>query len=183
MRTFIAVEIDASIKEKLARVQELGLVKGGSVRWVRPNRMHLTLKFLGEIEPSSVPLVTQAVQNASREVEPFEVEFRNLGFFPNRTRPRVFWAGIHDARKSLEILYRSLEMELLNLGFEREARPFRPHLTLARFKDRVKGDIDLKERENEFFGAQIVKEIVLIKSELRPQGPLYTPLSTVTLKE
>ena len=183
MRTFIAVEIDASIKEKLARIRELGLVKGGSVRWVPADRMHLTLKFLGEIDPSSVPLVTRAMQDASRAVEPFDLEFRNLGFFPNRTRPRVFWAGIHDARKSLEILFRSLEMGLLDLGFEREARPFRPHLTLARFRDRVKGMIDLKERENEVFGSQIVKEIVLIKSELRPQGPLYTPLSTVTLKE
>jgi len=183
MRSFIAIEVKEAIKNSLTQIQQMGLVKGEGIRWVKPDRMHLTLKFLGEIDPSTVPHVTKAIQVASEDMEPFIINFETLGFFPDLKRARVMWTGIRDDRKNLEILFRRLELELLNLGFDKELRAFRPHLTLARFKGRVKILQAFEKMESKDFGSQAVKEIVLFKSDLKPQGPIYSPLSTATLKE
>jgi 2'-5' RNA ligase len=181
MRSFVAVEVDEPIRMRLAELRDKGIMSGGAVRWVRPELMHITLKFLGEIDPATVPDVTQAIQNASEGMRPFEIEFKTLGFFPDARRPRVFWAGIEDKDKNLEILYRRLETELLRLKFEGDRKGFHPHLTLARIKDRIRGGVQIGEEESAVFGSQTVGEVTLFKSELRPQGPRYTPLATVTL--
>jgi 2'-5' RNA ligase len=183
MRSFVAVEVDEPIRMRLAGLRDKGILSKGPVRWVRPELMHITLKFLGEIDPAFVADVTGAIQNASEGMKPFELEFKNLGFFPDARRPRVFWAGIEDRDKNLEILYRRLETELLKLKFEKDRKAFHPHLTLARIKDRIRGGVQLGDEENATFGSQKVGEITLFKSELRPQGPLYTPLATVILPD
>jgi 2'-5' RNA ligase len=184
MRSFIATEIDSAILDKLGSIRDRGWITGKSVRWVRSQGIHLTYKFLGEIDPSEVTLVTEAMENATQGIKPFPLQVGRLGFFPNARQPRVFWAGAEDRGGELETVHAQLDRELERLvGLEREERSFKPHLTLARFRGRAGIAEDLKQGSEEIFGSQIVKEIILVKSELRPQGPLYTPMSVVTLKE
>jgi 2'-5' RNA ligase len=182
MRTFIAIEIDEGTRRRLEDVRRQNWIQGKAVRWARTASMHLTLKFLGEIPPTDVTDVTRAIQNASREIKPFFFETRGLGFFPDAQRPRVFWAGIRDKDGGLAAVHGRLQEELFKVRFEMETRPFSPHLTLARIKGRLDHVRDPGD-EDEVFGFQTVSEIVLFKSELRPEGPLYTPLSVVALKE
>jgi 2'-5' RNA ligase len=183
MRTFIALALDPMVRDRLVRVREQGWIRGRSVRWVKEQSMHLTLKFLGEIEPATVPDVTCAIQKASEGIKPFELEIRGLGFFPNPKRPRVFWAGVAGQLEALEGLHGGLEQALSSLGFEKENRPFSAHLTLARFRGRDFEAAGALGGHEESFGTQTVEEIVLFKSELRPQGPRYTPLSVTPLEE
>lgn len=182
MRTFIAIEIDDTLRNRLAAIRDELQLQDPVMRWVKPDRMHLTLRFLGEIDPSLVTPVTKAIQNASQGVKPFELKFKGLGFFPNAGKPRVFWVGIRDQDKTLELLVRSLELELMKIGFEREKRPFRPHLTLARIKGKITGGIHIGDEAQSEYGQQSVSSIKLFKSDLRPQGPIYTLLSEVDLK-
>lgn len=183
MRAFIAAEIDDAIRAQLSAVRDSGFLQESVVRWVHPDRMHLTLKFLGEIDPDSVADVTKALEHASEGVAPFVLEFASLGFFPDAKRPRVFWAGIEDCDKILKKVHNRLEAELAKLKFEEDRKPFRPHLTLARIKGKLSGSTDLGDRQQMNFGKQTVRALTLFKSVLRPQGPIYTPLSVVTLKE
>lgn len=183
MRAFIATELVSEIRMRLAEVRDRGWVSGRSVRWVKTDQMHVTLKFFKEIPYSAVSDVTSAIQIASEGFGPFELEVIGLGFFPDARRPRVYWAGIQDVEGALSKLYEKLGDALEDLGFGRETRPFKPHLTLARFRGKADRLPPAGEGEDEFFGSQTVNEIVLFKSELRPQGPLYTPLSAVRLKE
>ncbi|MFH2001253.1 MAG: RNA 2',3'-cyclic phosphodiesterase [Planctomycetota bacterium] len=182
MRTFIAVEIDRTLCNRLAAIQQDCGISNPVMRWVKPDRMHLTLRFLGEINAASVTDVTRAMQNASEGVEPFDIQFKGLGFFPNASKPRVFWVGIMDPDKTLEILVRSLELELLKIGFERDRKAFRPHLTLARIRDGVPGGLEVSGEKDKLYGQQCVSAIKLFMSELKPQGPIYTPLSVVKLQ-
>ena len=183
MRMFVAIEFDEALRADLAGVRDQGLLEGSAVKWVPTDRMHLTLKFLGEVPADIVPAVTEALTHASQGTGPFHVEVEGLGFFPDARRPRVFWAGLKDSEGELEILQRRIEIALCTLGFERESRPFRPHLTLARIKGRADAVNAADADPHVAFGRQRVSEIVLFKSDLRPQGPLYTPLSAVALKE
>lgn len=183
MRSFIAIEIDENARRRLGAVRGAGILEGGGVRWVRPESLHLTLKFLGEIAPSAVPLVTEAMEEASQDVGPFYLELKGLGFFPDARRPRVFWAGIRDRGGGMARLHARLEEALGRRGFPMDTRPFHPHLTLARIKGRLDRPPRMEGRGDDLFGAQTVHEMVLFKSELRPQGPRYTSLSVVGLKE
>ena len=171
------------MRRRLAAVREAGILGEGPVRWVRPEALHLTLKFLGEIAPAEVMLVTEAMKDASRTLDPFYLELQGLGFFPDIRKPRVFWAGIQDREGGMARLHARLEEALGRRGFPMDTRPFHPHLTLARIKGRMNRSARLEAHEDTVFGSQTVRELVLFKSDLRPQGPLYTPLSTVGLKE
>jgi 2'-5' RNA ligase len=182
MRSFVAIEIDEATRQRLGEVRQKDWIRGRAARWVNTGNMHLTLKFLGEIPPADIPDVTRAVQIASGGIRRFYFETRGLGFFPDARRPRVFWAGIRDSEGALAALHGRLQEELFKVGFEMETRAFHPHLTLARIKGKPAQVKDPGD-EDEVFGFQTVREIVLFKSELRPEGALYTPLSVVALKE
>ena len=177
MRTFIAVELDEAIRERLAAAQERLRGAGPKVKWVRPERMHLTLKFLGEIDPETVDAVADAMVAAVEGVAPFEFAVAGIGAFPPRGAPRVVWAGVDDAAGGLTRLHKGLERELRKLGFPREKRAFRPHLTLGRVKER-RGSERLRAQmaadAGAAFGLQRVEELVLFESVLSPQGPTYT---------
>ncbi|MFP4055272.1 MAG: RNA 2',3'-cyclic phosphodiesterase [Candidatus Brocadiia bacterium] len=179
MRAFIAIELDPAIRQRLAEAQEPLRQAGGKVKWVGAERMHLTVKFLGEIEEGQVDAVAEAMGAATAAAEPFEIALAGLGSFPPRGAPRVVWAGVRDASGALADLHRRLEGELEALGFEREKRPFRPHLTLGRVKDRRAGRALaplIAQQESTDFGTQVVDALVLFQSVLSPQGPTHTAL-------
>jgi len=189
VRSFIAIELPGDLKEGLAQLQaQLKLSKPPSVKWVDPYSVHLTLKFLGNIAVGRIPEVTQAIKEATRGLSPFHLEVKGLGVFPNLRRVQVVWVGISGEVDRLGQLQHRIESNLVPLGFTAESRPFTPHLTLARLRDRALPD------ERERFGQLIastkfetvyaikVDSINLMRSQLTREGAIYSRLSSVELR-
>jgi len=178
VRTFIAIELDDAIRERLGQAQERLRACRCKVKWVEPQNIHLTLKFLGEIEEGVVEAVSDVMASAAAAVKPFELTVAGVGAFPPRGAPRVVWVGIERAGGLVQ-LHGGLEDGLERLGFEREKRRFSPHVTLGRVKDRRGGPSlrPLLEAEAPAdFGVQAVEEVVLFRSVLSSSGPTYTAL-------
>ena len=178
MRLFVAVELDEAIRRRLAEAQERLRAAPCAVKWVKPELMHLTLRFLGEADDTLVGVLVQVIGSAAQGVAPFEVTVAGLGAFPERGAPRVLWAGIRD-NGSLALLNRRLEEAVRRLGFAPEDRPFSPHLTIGRVKEpRGAGALrpPLDAQAAAEFGSCTIAELLLIQSVLSPAGPAYTPL-------
>ncbi|MBI5237974.1 MAG: RNA 2',3'-cyclic phosphodiesterase [Deltaproteobacteria bacterium] len=146
------------------------------IAWVRPEGIHLTLKFLGEVDEERVSVLTDALNAAKQGVMPFAVKVGRIGAFPDMSRPRVLWAGV-DGKGGLIQLQQNIEEALFKLGFEKETRPFSPHLTLCRIKSFKEGSRlavlaeELKDRPDAEFK---VTSYALIKSVLSPKGAVYS---------
>jgi 2'-5' RNA ligase len=179
IRSFLAIELPASIQKSIETVQGDLKTSRADVRWVHPARIHLTLKFFGEIEEAAVPGILKAIEGPLGAVEPFSLTARGTGAFPSLRNPRVVWMGMAGEEETLLSLQKGLETELDRIGFSPEGRPFRPHLTLGRVNS-DRGRAALAERmeryRDEVFGTFTVERVVLFKSELRPTGPVYSPL-------
>ena len=151
---------------------------------VSPDRLHLTLKFLGDTEEGLVPEIVSAIREACAGVPPFSMPVRGTGAFPNLSRPSVLWVGL-EGGEPLGRIAKSLDADLAALGFERESRAWSPHVTLARVRghggmDRVK--VLLMAHEKDAFAEVRIEEIRLKKSVLRPQGPEYSTVEAVRLE-
>ncbi len=188
-RTFIAIELDEAVKMAFASVQRRLRAEpiSGFVRWVAPEGIHLTLKFLGDIDSERVPEVLAAMQMACAGMAPFELAVRGAGCFPNFERPNVIWAGIVGDIKEAGRLALRLEAECKKLGFPAEERPFSPHFTLGRIAREagLKQRTQLGEIVRRFdlgpVGAINADAIHLMRSELRPNGSVYMSLGNVKL--
>ena len=152
----------------------------GRVTWVRPERMHLTVKFLGEIDEGLVDRIDEKLKRICGEAQPFGFDIAGIGCFPNPSRPRVIWAGIEGDIEPARELQRRIDTELEHLGFEHDARGFSPHVTLGRVKGSInRGALHAaieSNREREF-GSDRIEEVILMRSKLLPEGPQYTPLA------
>lgn len=179
LRLFIAVPLPEPMKGVLEGIQASWKKRAGAVRWVRPEGFHLTLKFLGSVPEAKVDEIREVMERVARDWDPFTVEVEGAGAFPSLRRARVLWVGVSDPQGKLKALFKALERGLRKLGFPEEDRPFHPHLTLGR----VKGTADLSfvGGEEVRVGALEVREVVLFKSELRPEGAIYHPLASVPL--
>jgi len=178
MRLFIAVELDEAIRKKLAEAQERLRAARCSVKWVKPELMHLTLRFLGEVDEGRIPQLEEAMASGAAGIAPFGVTVAGLGAFPERGAPRVLWVGIRD-NGSLATLNSRLETGVRHLGFAPEDRPFSAHLTIGRVKDprganALRGPLTAAAATD--FGSCTITELLLIQSVLSPSGPTYTPL-------
>jgi 2'-5' RNA ligase len=183
MRCFIAIDISDDIKKSIAKVIENLGYKIKGIKWVDPQNIHLTLKFLGEIDDKKINLINERLSILSKRHSVFDVSISNVGGFPNLKNPKVLWVGINDSEK-LTNLYNELENALFEIGFGKENRKFSPHLTIARIKDKRDADLILRhimEYKNYFFGEMKVCEIVLMKSTLKPSGAEYTKLNVFKL--
>jgi 2'-5' RNA ligase len=141
IRTFIAVELPEPFKQTLAQLQEkIGAGSRAPVKWVAPGSIHLTLKFLGNIDESLAGKVTEAIEAAAGGVHPFRIQLKDLGAFPNLNRVNIIWVGLAGDIDGLKALQRRIDESLKPLGFKPENRPFTPHLTLARVRDRATKD-------------------------------------------
>jgi len=179
MRTFIAIELCEGIRSDLARLQGKLRTFDRAVRWVRTAQMHLTLKFLGEVEDNRIPGVITAVDQAVSNCSPFDLTVAGTGCFPNGGAPRVVWAGVDDPGGQLATCHEALERELDRLGFERDGRRFSPHLTLGRVKmaGAARGLRESLAALSDFdAGSQSVVELVVFASELRRGGAVHTPM-------
>lgn len=184
-RTFCAVELPDGVKSRVAEHVRRLLDGFPHVRasWERPEKLHITLKFLGEIEPSRVEDLSRAAGRAAARVGPFELTLEEAGAFPPHGPPRVLWLGVRDASGRLAGLQSSLEDECAAAGFAREARPFKPHLTLARIRvPQGARELAAAHRASSFEPQTFnVSELVVMRSELGPGGSRYTPVSCHSL--
>jgi RNA 2',3'-cyclic 3'-phosphodiesterase len=189
IRSFIAIELPGEIKLALARLQnQLKSGGGGQVKWVDPESIHLTLKFLGNINTELTGRITAALEEACRGVHPFALEISGPGVFPNARRVRVVWVGLTGETERLGQLQKRIDAGLAPLGFKAEVRSFTPHLTLARVREQATPD----ERQalgrlvtgaaTEGGGSLNVNAVHLMRSQLTRNGPIYTRISSVALK-
>ena len=154
------------------------------MRWVSPEKIHLTLKFFGSIEESRIDSIFKSIDEPIRSTLPFSLKVRGVGAFPQLKNPRVIWMGLVEEREALTSLQKQIETQLEKVGFQPEDRPFHPHLTLGRMRSsRGKGDLvgRIEKHKEEEFGDLQVERVVLFKSDLKPTGPIHTPLGDVKL--
>ena len=173
-RLFIAIGLPESLHKELEKLQKQLQPFARDAKWVNVSGIHLTLKFLGYVDPAQIPEITEALSKSVKTFSSVAIQASGCGFFPNARRPNVLWVGI-DAPE-LAPLQQNVEEAMERLGFEKENRPFSPHLTLARFKDH-RGHLALaKETEKlagKNFGHFTANSFSLYESVLRPQGAQY----------
>ncbi len=183
-RAFVAIDLPKSVRSALQAAQETLNSCGLRVRWVRPQGMHLTLKFLGNIKAGLTDDIVHAMALAAKGRAGLALTAKGIGVFPHVRRPRIIWAGLSGRLEVLKSMAETLDAHLASLGFPRETRAFKAHLTLGRVKgkivaDRLQAAIDkLETFESEGFE---VSQIILFKSELRPSGAVYTKINEVPL--
>jgi len=183
LRCFIAIEMSNEVKSALGILQEELKKYPGDVKWVEPNNIHLTLKFLGNVDEEDTSRIIEIMREVCKRCQPFELRVRGIGIFPNTKSPRVLWAGV-EYITIFEGLQRDIENGLMRLGFKQEERGFTPHLTLGRFRS-LRGREGLSEiiklHKDDDFGTTLVKSISLMRSDLSPSGPRYTRIAEVFL--
>ncbi len=176
VRAFVALELDAEVQKAIAELVA-GLRPGVSrARWVRPEGLHLTLRFLGSSSPKQIASLRPALAAAAAACGPASARVADLGTFPQRGRPRVLWLGIALPQPLLD-LQAACEAAAVAAGFPPEARPFRSHLTLARFRDSVPRP-DLPSAD---LGTARLETLVLLRSDLRPGGAVYSAIDRFAL--
>jgi len=186
MRCFIAVDVPPAVREAARRAQESLRAAGADVKWTSPESLHVTLKFLGWLEPPAVEQVKRRLAADVPSRERLAVRFRGIGTFPERGQPRVIWAGCEGDVEGLSALARLAEEAGTEAGVAPETRPFAPHLTLGRVKSPRNGkalQALLPRFRDTDFGECPVQAVVLYKSTLRPQGALYEPQAAYPLRQ
>ena len=165
-------------------IRELA-ASAADVRWVSPKNVHLTLKFLGNIRDEDVPQAAKIVDDCLKGLSPFEIEVKGLGAFPSVRSPRVIWAGCEEQGANLEEIHKALDKNFASLGVEREKRKFHSHITLGRARSKRNIEPlsrDIADWSDLEIGTQMVDEVLLMESRLRPTGAVYSVVHTSPLK-
>ena len=188
MRVFVALSISQAAKLTLkTALGDLAALVPSGVRWADPEGLHLTLKFLGDVEPALVNDIAEIIRQSAKTVLPFQVQLSGLGMFPNARRPRVLWAGLQGDLEPLQELQAKLEDGMAALGFSRERRPFSPHLILGRIREQLPDAI--RRHIAEAISAVtmpaselwLVESAYLVRSHLAPEGATYSALTGAPL--
>jgi 2'-5' RNA ligase len=184
-RSFFAVELSAEIAAGIRRLRGELQERAAGVRWVRPEGIHLTLKFLGEVDPGLIEEIARTTEKAIQGVGPFTVEIRGGGGFPSAKNPRVIWIGVDDPSGMLKELQARVEGRMEELGFTREGRDYTPHLTVGRLRSgKERGTVAqaLDAIRASDLGSMEVRELILFRSHLKPTGAEYTKLGSFPLE-
>jgi len=184
IRAFIAIELPTQVREGIGQVQVAMQSMGLRGAWIRPENIHLTLRFLGDIRSAAIETIAGAMAEAAKSCGPFQLSGKSVGVFPNTDRPRVLWVGVAGQVERLQKLQHSLTEQLAGCGYPEERRRFHGHLTVARFKRPPPAGVLLQaiqaqaafETEPSFAG-----ELILLQSLLKPSGAVYSPLRRVGL--
>ncbi len=187
IRAFLAIDLNASIREALDQFQ----VQAQSilpVKWVEPYSMHLTVKFLGDIQEGQVATIYDVLRDVVKDTVPFSLTIKGLGGFPSLQRPRILWAGVTGNVDHLEVLVAGTESALNTLGYAPEGRAYHPHLTLSRVKSNSKEIGNILETSELLtkewvFGELLVNRLSLFHSRLTPQGAVYSVLWELPLEQ
>ncbi len=180
MRCFIAVPLDNELRKNVKKIQKKFKILENSLKFVKSENLHITVKFLGNVNKTQIEQIKQNVRVALKNREPFQMEICGIGVFPSINYVRVIWLGVENGREELIKLMKNVDEKFERLGFKRE-KNYVPHLTLARVKNvRVNEKEKLKklieELKNVRIGCMKVSTLVLYRSELLPSGPVYTEL-------
>jgi 2'-5' RNA ligase len=189
-RLFIAISLPESVKAELLRVQAeiKEALPRGCVRWTRPEQFHLTLKFLGSIEPNRVAALSDSLRECCASFPALRLQAERVGFFPDLNYPRVIWAWVHDAQEQLPVLQSAIEQAVGSFTSEKSEKQFTGHVTLGRCQGIKRPQAEILSRlafdmTDSFFGAWTTKEVELIRSELSPSGSRYATLSAIALAD
>ncbi|PYO00958.1 MAG: RNA 2',3'-cyclic phosphodiesterase [Candidatus Rokuibacteriota bacterium] len=184
VRAFVAILLPDAVRAKLGAEIERLRACGRNVAWVASDNLHVTLKFLGHVEPSRLDDAVSALTVASAVVAPFDLDVAGLGAFPSSTRPRVLWAGLAEGADAAAKLARSIDSALAGHGFPPEDRPFAGHVTLGRVRE-PRGDRELASAlaasARQRFGRFTVDRVALMRSELSSRGAHYSILAALPL--
>ena len=185
IRTFIAVDVSPAVLRRAADLIERLRASDAPVKWVDVSKMHLTLKFLGDVAEADLPAVCDAVTQVATTLEPFDISLAGAGAFPDQRRPRTVWIGIDRGTDALCRLQTAVDRSLRKIGFPKEQRRFHPHLTIGRIRQSgtaasLLGD---RIRELEQFDAAgaTIDNVVVFASHLAKAGPTYQVLSRAPL--
>lgn len=185
IRLFIALSLDLNVKNSLSNIIIDLKSKGGKVKWVEPLNLHLTVKFLGNTDPGKIDSIKNCIDRVGSSSSPIETSFTSLGGFPNLIQPKVIWVDMDKNKESLTELASKIDMGLTDIGFEKDNKPFKPHLTLGRVKDSA--DLDnLVSYLKQFKFEKInfcFDTLQLIQSTLTQKGPIYKTLHEVKLAD
>lgn len=187
IRAFLAIEPPEDILQTVLRLQEkLKRDVSGRLSWTRPGGQHLTLKFFGDVSTDDVDAISQAVKNRLQAGWAIHLKVEKLGVFPDARKPRVLWCGTSGDIEKLTAVQKQLDADFALIGFPKEDRPFRAHLTLARIKDprEVSGIGNALTKHATFSAGEFqVGELILFQSKLTPQGAIYTRLASFPLAD
>lgn len=184
LRTFIAVELEASLQQSLQNIQNNLKPLNLDINWVKPGNIHITLKFLGDITPDEIKAISETLPKIFGAVRPFEITLAGLGVFPQIQQPNVLWVGIEEGAQEIKKLAAVLEETLGRLGFPNERREFMAHLTLGRFRSLKNCGVLEKAIKNyspKEPVRQTVNKIIFFKSTLSVSGSIYKPLAGADL--
>ena len=188
IRAFIAVELTNEVKSGLKQLQtQLKSTQHPFVKWVSPEGIHLTLKFLGNIPLERVRKINEIIENAIAGTSEFRIAIKDVGGFPNLKQPRVLWVGVGGDMEKLIKLQHRIDDGLVPLGFTKEKRSFTPHLTLARLREGVSAQdrqtfgAKITAMQPKLFYEMVVGSVNLMKSQLLPTGAIYSRLSEIKL--
>ena len=185
IRTFVAVAISSAVRDRAAELIDEFRGTGAQVKWVEPQNLHVTLKFLGDVDSPEIDHVCRAVEQAVADAPPFEFELRGAGAFPDTRRPRTVWLGIGQGSHQIVALNERIEPPLAKLGFRKEARRFQPHLTIGRVRrgGPVVAELGrlIAEHDDLEIGRSHVREAIVFSSQLDRSGPTYEALARAPL--
>jgi len=180
VRAFLAIDLPDRLRGGIGKIQDRMKPQVSGIRWVRPEGIHLTLKFFGDISEGEIETLSRVIENRTVDVSPFPLRLGNPGAFPGIRRPRVLWIGVDGDVAALAKIQEEIERDLETVGFKREGRRYSPHLTLGRFRDPGKSSglesaLEINQNLNraESFMAE---GLTLFKSDLKPGGAVYTAL-------
>lgn len=185
IRSFVAIPLDQELLNRIEKFQRELRNLPADVKWVHVHSIHLTLKFLGDVEETRIGELGGAIGRALEGFGPWVVPVKEAGAFPSLRNPRVVWVGIQDHTAALGRLQGRMEEEFARHGFAKEGRPFSPHLTLGRVRSsRGKPDLirALAGETSREFGEIAIAKVVLFRSELKPSGAVYTSLKEFVLQ-
>ena len=183
LRLFIAIETPNELVPRIGAIRDRLKESNADVKWEPDGKLHATLKFLGNTDEKLLPEIVSYLEGVGQRFSQLNVKYSGVGCFPNRRSPRVVWVGMEDLANALGPLHRDIDAALLDLGFEKEERAFHAHVTLGRVKsDRGISSL-IRMMESITFESQpvLIREVALIKSDLKPIGSVYTTLKTFPL--
>lgn len=179
IRSFIALELSEDVRRQLTNLLELLTQTYAAVKWVEPENLHLTLKFIGEVAEEEVEAIVGALKTVAQMTEPFSFTVKGVGGFPDLRRPRVLWVGV-EKTPPLMRLQQLVERAMEQLGYAPEGRTYHPHVTIGRVKS-LSGIEKIRAILNQYidfdFGSVPVNHMILFRSDLSRDGPTYTPLA------
>lgn len=183
VRSFICIELPDEVKSEIAQFQARFKGEPASVSWTKPENVHLTLKFLGDVEEERLAEVHRILVEVAACFSPFELAASGCGVFPSERNPRVLWIGVREDEGHLQRLARAVEDAMAGLGFAREDRPFQAHLTIGRVRTAAGARELARKLIAQSFSSRPFRadRITLMRSDLRPSGAIYTPLHIIPL--